>query len=144
MASINGKRVVLGGLAGAVAWSVWTSFVTMGVLSPTYVVEEKVGHVLGTPRYGFATFFLSWFFTIFIVSGIAAWLYAVARPSLGAGPKTALMVGATLGFAAGFPLSLTVVSWLPVAPTVPLFWMLDAWVGIVLAALIAAYIYKDK
>ncbi len=35
MSSVNGKRVLIGALVGAVVWSVWTGIVTMGILNPT-------------------------------------------------------------------------------------------------------------
>lgn len=143
MHKVNGKRVVMGTLAGGVAWSIWTSVVTMKILIPRYRLEEKLGHVLAQPRYGLAVFFMSWFLAIFLVSGIGAWLYAIARNSLGPGPRTALKIGALLGFAAGVPINLSVVSWYPVARSVPFWWMVDMWIGVVLAVLIAAFLYRD-
>lgn len=144
MNKINGKRVLIGALAGGVAWSVWTSMITMKVLIPRYMLEEKLGHVLAQPRYGLAFFFMSWFLAIFLVSGIGAWLYAIARNSLGTGPVTALKVGSVLGFTAGVPINLSVVNWYPVARSVPFWWMVDMWIGVVLAVLVAAYLYRDK
>lgn len=46
MHKVNGKRVLIGALAGGVAWSIWTSVVTMKILIPRYMLEEKLGHVL--------------------------------------------------------------------------------------------------
>lgn len=143
MAAINSKRVLLGAVAGAVVWSIWTSMVTMGVLGSTYAAEEKSGQVLATPRFGGPMFFLSWFLTIFVVSGLCASLYAAVRDTWGPGLRTALILGLILGFLGAFPLSLSITSWLAVNPKVPLFWLLDVWVGIAMATFVGAYLYKD-
>ena len=143
MTAINSKRVLLGALAGAVVWSVWTSMVTMVVLGSTYAAGEKAGQVLATPRFGGPLFFLSWFLTIFVVSGLCATVYAAVRGTWGARPRTALILGLILGFLAAFPLNLSIISWLAVNPKVPLFWLLDVWVGITMATFVGAYFYKD-
>jgi hypothetical protein len=40
---------------------------------------------------------------LFVLAYIIAWLYASARTTQGAGPKTAAQIGLLVGFAAGFP-----------------------------------------
>lgn len=144
MSSVNGKRVLMGALAGAVVWSVWTGIVTMGILNPAYHAEQSLGHLLAKSRYGAGIFFFSWALTVLLVSGTGAWIYAVMRGSRGAGPRTALKIGLVLGFAAGFPVDLSILTWLPVTPIVPLFWMVDIWGGVILATLVAAFLYKDN
>ena len=140
---MNSKRILIGAAAGGVAWLVWSCIVNMGFLGSIYMAEESAGHLLTQPRYGVPVFFASWVIEIFLVAGVAAWLYAAARGTLGAGPKTALKVGALLGFAAGFPINLYLVTWDPVVRTVPFWWMLDMWVGAILATLMAGFLYKD-
>lgn len=144
MAAINSKRVLLGAVAGAVVWSVWTSMVTMVVLGSTYAAEEKAGQVLASPRFGGPLFFLSWFLTIFVVSGLCVSIYAAVRDAWGPRPRTALILGLILGFMSAFPLNLCITSWLAVNPKVPLFWLLDVWVGVTMATFVGAYFYKDK
>ena len=144
MGSINYRRVVVGALAGGVVWSVWSMIVNAGILGRIYQAEEAAGHLLTQPRYGTAMFLTSWFVTLFLLSGIGAWLYAAVRSTRGAGPRTALMVGGLLGFTAGFPINLSVAAWAPVIRTVPLWWMLDLWVGAILATLVAGWLYRDK
>jgi hypothetical protein len=140
---MNLKRVLIGALVGGMAWSVWSSVVNMLILMPIYAAEQNAGHLLTQPRNG-ALFFGAWFLTIFLLSGAAAWLYAAVRSTLGAGPKTALTIGVLLGFAAGFPIDLSVASWDPVVRSVPLWWMLDMWVGAIIATFVAGLLYKDK
>ena len=141
---MNSKRILIGALAGGVAWSVWSMIVNMGILKSIYMAEESAGHLLSQPRYGIPAFFFTWFVTIFLLSGAAALLYGAVRTSWGPGPKTALKVGALLGFAAGFPINLSIATWDPVMRSVPLWWMLDMWVGAIIATLVAGWFYKDK
>ena len=141
---MNGKRILTGALAGGVVWSIWSVIVDMGILRHIYMGEAGLGHLLAQPRYSLTVFLVSWFMTLFLLSGIGAWMYANVRTTQGAGPRTALKVGGLLGFAAGFPVSLSIATWMPVIRTVPLWWMLDLWAGAILATLVAAWIYKDK
>jgi len=52
-------------------------------------------------------------------------------------------MGILVGFVAGFPINLSVATWVPVERIVPLWWMLDLWVGAILATVVAAWLYKD-
>ena len=141
---MNSKRVLIGAVAGGVAWLVWSCIVNMGFLGSVYMAEQTAGHTLAQPRYGLAVFFASWVIEIFLVAGIAAWFYAAARATLGQGPKTALKVGALLGFAAGVPINSYLLAWDPMNTTIPLWWVFDMWVGAILATLVAGFLYKDK
>lgn len=141
---MNNKRVLIGAVAGGVAWLVWSCIVNMGFLGSVYMAEQSAGHTLAQPRYGIAVFFASWVIEIFLVAGIGAWLYAATRTTLGQGPKTALKVGALLGFAAGIPINSYLLAWDPMTVTIPFWWVLDMWVGCSLATLVAGFLYKDK
>jgi hypothetical protein len=143
MAAINTKRVLVGTIAGWVVWAAWSMVVNAVILAPQYESSEAAGQLLATPRYPVPVFMASWFVTLLILTCIAAHLYAWVRGTLGAGPGTALRVGILVGFVAGFPLSLSIATWVPVERIVPLWWMLDLWVGAILATLIAGWLYKD-
>ena len=56
---------------------------------------------------------------------------------------TALKIGFLVGFAAGFPENFAQACWSPIERVFPLGWMLDMWVGSILAALVAGWLYKD-
>ena len=81
--------------------------------------------------------------TIFVLAYVVAHLYAVSRATCGAGAKTALCVGLMVGFAAGFPGNMASATWSPMSRMLPLWWMLELWIGAVLASLVAGYLYKD-
>ena len=141
MPKVNTRRVVLGALAGGVVWSIWSTIVNLVILEPRYAVEQASGIMLKQPRY--PLFIADWFITIFLLAYVVAWLYSSVRATRGAGPGTALTVGLLVGFAAGFPMNLTTATWAPISRHLPLWWMLDLWLGAIMASLVAGWIYKD-
>jgi len=141
MTHVNQKRVWLGALVGFVVWSIWSMVIGLFLVGPRYPEAQAAGYFLKEPRYGF--FPIAWFVILFLLSYILAWLYAGLRATYGAGPKTALAVGILVGFAAGFPGNFAMAAWLPASRVFPLGWMLDMWVGAVLAAFVAAWLYRD-
>jgi hypothetical protein len=140
---MNSKRILFGALAGGIAWTIWSMIVNMGFLKAAYMAEQSTGHLLTQPRYGLTVFMITWIVVIFLLSGVAALLYAAVRTSWGVGPKTALKLGVLLGFVAGFPVDFSITSWLPVMRTVPLWWTLDMWVGMIIATMVAGWLYKE-
>jgi hypothetical protein len=102
---------------------------------------QQAGLFLKEPRYPF--FPAAWIVVLFLISYILAWLYASARVTRGAGPKTALTIGLFVGFAAGFPSNLAQATWSPVDRIFPLWWMLEMGVGAILAAFTAGWPYRD-
>lgn len=140
---MNGKRILLGALAGGLVWSGWSVLINFVILRPLYLAEGHIGQLLLRPRYGAAAFLISWFVTLFLVSGICSWLYAAVRKSRGPGPRTAVEVGVLVGFATAFPISLAVTNWSPLVRTIPLGWLVDLWVGAILATFVAGALYRD-
>ena len=141
MPSINTKRVWLGALAGWVVWAIWSIVTNFGVLMGKYAAAQQAGQMRGEPRYGF--FVVAWFVVLFVLSLVAAWLYASVRTTRGAGPKTALTVGVLVGFLAGFPINFSLAAWATFPRVIPLFWMLELWVGAILATFVAGWLYRD-
>lgn len=141
MAAINQSRVWLGALAACVVWALWSTAVNMAILAARYEAAQQAGLLLQEPRYPF--FFGQWIVVLFLLSFVVAWLYASARATQGPGPKTALKVGFLVGFAAGFPVNFAQATWSPLDRIFPTWWMLELWVGAILAALVAGWLYKD-
>jgi len=141
MATVNTRRVILGAVAGGVVWSIWSTIVNLVILEPRYAAAQASGMMLKYPRYPW--FIVDWFITIFLLAYVVAWLYSSVRTTRGPGPGTALTVGLLVGFAAGFPIDLTVATWSPMARHIPLWWMLDMWLGAIFASLVAGWLYKD-
>ncbi len=142
MAAVNTRRVALGAVVGWVVWGIWSTVVNVVILSARYQAAGKSGLILAQPRY--KLFLVYWFVTLFVVSYILAWIYASVRATRGAGPGTALKVGLMVGFACAFPLNLTTATWAPLDRIFPLWWMLDLWVGAILATFTAGWLYKDQ
>jgi hypothetical protein len=141
MAAINRKRVWLGALAGGVVWNVWSIVVNMCFLAGRYEAAQRAGHLLTEPRFPF--FIGWWMLTVFVLAAIVACLYASVRLAWGAGPKTALLVGGMVGFAAGFPGNFCMATWSTIGRGFPFFWALDMGVGAVAASLVAGWLYRD-
>lgn len=141
MAALNCRRIRLGALAGAVVWVIWSIVISTVVLGRLYQAATEAGQFLPQPRYPY--FSVQWFVVLLVLSYILAWLYASVRATHGAGPKTALRVGLRAGFAMGFPLNFALAAWLPLNRIFPLWWMLELWVGAILATLVAGWLYRD-
>jgi len=140
--NLNRSRVWLGGLAGGVVWLIWSFLVGQLIIgNARYLAAQNAGLFLKESRYPF--FLGHWIVILFILAIIVAHLYAWARQTLGAGPGTALKIGFLVGFAAGFPGNFAQAAWSPVERVFPLGWMLDLWVGAILATLVAGWLYKD-
>ena len=141
MVVVNTRRVALGAVAGGVVWAIWSTAVSLGILESRYAAAQNAGLLLKQPRY--PLFVPYWIITIFLLSWVVAWIYASVRETRGAGPGTALAIGLLVGFAAGFPINFTLASWSPLDRFLPLWWMLDMWIGAILASLVAGWLYRD-
>ena len=141
MAAVNRKRILLGALAGGVVWNLWSIGLNLLYLGKYYEAGQKSGQFLVEPRYPF--FPGQWILMIFVCSFFLASLYSRVRVSCGPGPKTALQLGAVVGFIAGFPIPFANATWSVLPRVVPLGWMLEMWGGAILATLVAGWLYKD-
>ena len=141
MVTIGLRRVALGTLAGGVVWGIWSTIINLVILPSKYLEAQAHGLLRTEPRY--ALFYVYWFVTLFLMTYILTWVYVSVRATLGPGPITALRVGLLIGFVMGFPLSLTMASWAPFSRAIMLGWMLDLWVGAILATLVSAWLYKE-
>lgn len=139
--AINSRRVWLGGLGGGLAWWAWSALTNFGVLRPRYAEVQAAGVLLKDPRYPF--FVPVWFLMLMVLALACAWLIAGVRATRGATLGTALTVGAIVGFAAGFPVDFSLAAWSPLPRVIPLWWMLELWVGALLASAVAHWLYKD-
>jgi hypothetical protein len=142
MAAIGLRRALLGTLAGGAVWGIWSTIVNMWLLMPRYKFAQAHNLMLSQPRYHF--FIVYWFVTLFILTYILTWVYASARTTCGPGPVTAARVGVLMGFTMSFPLGLTMAAWAPFGRGIVAGWMLDLWVGAILATLVSGFFYKES
>jgi hypothetical protein len=139
---LNRGRIWLGGLAGGVVWTIWSFLVGKYVITDArYMVAQNAGFFLKTPRY--PLFAVQWITLLFILSIAVAHLYAWSRQTLRPGPGSALKVGFLAGFLAGFPLNFAQATWFAGDRGLPFGWMIEMWLGAMLAALVAGALYKD-
>lgn len=141
MAAVNKKRVALGVLVGGLIWGIWSMVVNVVFLGSRYAAAQEAGQLLKVPRY--PLFLAYWFVGLFLFTYILTWIYLSLRETLGPGPKTALRVGFLVGFAIAFPINLSVATWVPLDRVFPMWWMLDLWLGSILATFVSAWLYKD-
>ena len=141
MATINTRRLWLGTVVAWVVWIIWSMVINASILGPRYEVAQQAGQLLQQPRYPF--FYGQWIVVLFLLSAIIARFYVWVRGTLGPGPLTAFRVGLMVGFAAGFPGNFATATWFPLSRFFPLWWLLELWLGAVLAAMVAGYLYKD-
>ena len=80
---------------------------------------------------------------MFILGICLAHLYAWSRSTLQPGPGAAVKLGALVGFVAGFPLNFAQAAWSPLDRIFPLGWMVEMWIGAILATLVAGALYKE-
>lgn len=140
--SLNKSRIWLGGLAGGVVWAIWSFLVGHFVITDArYMAAQNAGLFLKAPRYHF--FLGQWIIMLFLLAIALSHLYAWSRQTLRPGPGSALKVGFVVGFAAGFPLNFATATWSVLDRVFPWGWMLDMWVGSMLATLVAGWLYKD-
>jgi hypothetical protein len=142
MAAINKRRFWLGTLAGGVVWTIFSFLLgRVGGAEAHYATATAAGQFLKVPRYPLFT--VEWIVLLFLLTYILTWLYVSLRSTLGPGPWTAVRVGILVGFAMSFPLNFALATWAPYSRFLPLFWMLELWVGAILATFVAAWVYKD-
>ncbi|MBZ5614180.1 MAG: hypothetical protein LAO23_09250 [Acidobacteriia bacterium] len=137
---LNTTRVWLGGIAGGVVWNAWGFFIKTRQ-TPFYEAMQQKGLFLKEPRY--PLFVVQWLVLVFAMSILIAYLYAWSRATAGAGAKTAVKIGMIVGFCAGVPGNFAQATWSPISRMLPLGWMLEMWVGAILAAVVAGFLYKE-
>jgi hypothetical protein len=148
MAAINSRRVWMGALVGGAVlflWSLLMEFVvSYAIVGKTRMdIAMNAGWFLKEPRVPIWLFFVVWIVSLFVIGYGLAWAYAAMRATAGAGPKTAAMLGAIVGFAAGFPMEFAHGVFQPLTGRYAIVWMLEMGVGCILAALAAGWMYRE-
>lgn len=93
MESINGLRVIVGGLLAGVVINICEFVVNGVILKDRWAAAMKA---LGRPAGYGATEMTAFVVWGFLVGIFAIWLYAAIRPRYGPGPKTAAIAGLAL------------------------------------------------
>ena len=136
---MNRNRVLIAGLATGVFWVI-VDFAGHGViLGNAYRELGQQGAINAEP----AIPFLPLLVIANLVIGIAAaWTYAAVRPRLGAGPKTALMLGLVI-FLILIPPNLSQMAWFKVTDAIKWGSVLIAAIHAFGGTLIAGWLYKE-
>lgn len=138
---MNRGRIVLGGLLGGVVFFVVSMLINLVVLADRYKVLTDAGVVRATPRGAFLVVHP----LLLLLAGIAlTWLYAAARPRLGAGPRTALQVGLLAGLVTSVPSNFSQFAWTHSGGYVAMWWTIEMAAGCALATLAGAWVYREE
>jgi len=137
---MNAKRILVGGLVAGVVLNILEIISSSLFLGDRYMQLQDKGVFLIEPRYPFMAF---WIIMMFLVGIALAWLYAVARPRLGASPKTAVLVGLIVGLVTFVPANFVQASWSAMGRFVPMIWMVWGIVEFVVGTLVAGALYKE-
>lgn len=138
MGGINVGRVVAGGLVAGLVINVGETILNAYVLADTYA-ERMIAYGVAESPYAVPIFTVYGF----LLGIVAVWLYALARPRLGPGPRSAALVGLGVwllysGSFADFHLAV------PLFPTFVPLWNLG-WglVEVPLATMAGAWVYRE-
>ena len=138
---MNRGRILLGGLLGGVVFNVVSILVNVVVLGNRYKILTDAGVFRTEPRGAFMAVHP----LLLFVSAIGlTWLYAAARPRLGAGPKTALQVGLLAGLVTSLPSNFAQYAWTRTGGTVAMWWTIEMAAGCALATLAGAWVYREE
>ena len=137
---MNLGRVILGGLVAGLLMNVG-EFVLNGIILHDAMVAWGTKHNL--PPEPKATFFVTAIGLTFVLGIITVWVYALMRPRLGPGPKTAIVAGLVMWF--GIYLYCGIINGLILKiPTndlaIGIAWGLAEYV---IAAIAGAWLYKE-
>ena len=139
MGKINKARVLLGGLLAGLIINIF-EYVTNGVVfaSQWDAFMKGLGRQM---RPGAIPFFI---ISAFVAGIGVVWLYAVARPRLGPGPKTAALTGVAYWFfAMAIPdANATATNLVPGRITASV--ALIVLVGVLIASVCGAWVYKEQ
>jgi len=141
MGKISGWRVLAGGILAGLIILIEQGLVSSRLLASVWQAMAKEGLVVGMAGAGRA---ITATLVIDLAVGILiAWLYAAVRPRLGAGLKTAIVVGLVtwlmvfLQYAAAY-------AWMPgFRPAVPLSALGDLF-GYLVGAAVAGWVYAER
>jgi hypothetical protein len=138
---MNYKRILIGGFVAGLIINILDFVVMFAVTGKIYEKFQADGFFIKDPRLPFLPL---WILGMFLMGFLLAWFYAVARASLGAGPKTALLVSFVLALMVHVPYNFSEASWALTGRLLPLIHMTAGIVEYIIAGYFAAWIYKEK
>ncbi|MCX7829497.1 MAG: hypothetical protein N2445_00340 [Acidobacteria bacterium] len=138
---MNYKRILIGGIVAGFIINIIDFLVMILFTGKLYEKLQAKGLILKSPRLPFE---YMWILGMFVMGLLLAWFYAVARPRLGAGPLTALLVSFVLALMVHVPYNFAEASWSITGRLIPLVRMISGIIEYVIAGYVAAWIYKEK
>ena len=137
--NINVARVVLGGLLAGVVLNIG-EFVLNVVVVGAQLKEYSAAHNFQEPG---GSFIAVATVLTFILGIVFVWLYALIRPRMGPGPKTAIVAALIMWFAIYFYVGIIYMLIFEMPTNVVMISTVWGLVEYVLAAIAGAWVYKE-
>ena len=138
---MNWKRIITGGIVAGLIINVLDFIVALLLTDKIYQKLQTKGLLVSEPRLPFIPL---WILGMFVMGCLLAWFYAVARPRLGSGPRTALLVSFILALMVHCPYNFAEACWAQTGRLLPLIHMVAGIIEYVIAGFFAAWIYQEK
>lgn len=140
MGKINGGRVIIGGLVAAVV--IFLSHILFHAVFGERILAA-FDAILTRPMLQDARTHVTFIVLMLVQGFLMIYLYALARPRLGPGPKTALSIGIIVGVLTFMIPNLALVAITGANPQI--LWIAGMWgtVGSIVATLAGAALYKE-
>lgn len=138
---MNYKRILIGGIVAGLIINILNLLVFLLFTKEKYASLQAKGFFAPSPRLPFAPL---WILGMFIMGILLAWFYAVSRPRLGAGPKTALLVSFIISLMVHTPYNFAEASFAITGRYLPLVHMVSGIIIFVIAGYVAGWIYQEK
>lgn len=137
--NINVARVLLGGLLAGLVLNIG-EFVLNVVVLGAQLKEYSAAHNFHDPG---GSFIVVATVLTFILGIVFVWLYALIRPRLGPGPKTAVVAGLIMWFGIYFYLGIIYMLLFAMPTNAVMIGLVWGLVEYVLAAIAGAWVYKE-
>lgn len=137
---MNYSRILIGGVVSGIVLVVVNFLTGSFILWERYETLQQNGVLRPEPRLPFLPLYV---LGMFAVGALLIWLYAAARPRLGAGPHTAIKVGLVVGLISGVPANFSQFCWTYVGGYVSMWWAISWVVGCLLATVAGAWVYRE-
>jgi len=138
---MNWKKIFLGGIVAGLIINVLDFIVAFLLTNKIYKNFETKGLLASEPRLPFIPL---WILGMFVMGCLLAWFYAVARPRLGAGPRTALLVSFILALMVHCPYNFAEACWAPTGRLLPLIHMVAGIIEYVIAGFLQRGFIKKR
>ena len=137
---MNWQRIGRGTLIAGLVVFFLDGFINHVILIKSWLALHEQGYLLSVRPYTVPVFALQ----DFAIGFVLIWFYALARPRLGPGPRTALTTSTIAWFLLAVPTSLFQWLWLPIPGHITVTYLIGAFVQCYAATYLAGWQYIER